>query len=493
MQSATAIYPSLTHDPVVRFNPRWVPWLRVIWALVTLNAVAVFALMVNLTRNFADHLPVRIASGLSALGWTNDHYFWFHLGFMALTFVCFFAIGILIFLLRPRERMAWLASILLITFGAEISYPAATEFAASWANAPALFGPTYFMNNIFSWGLLAAFLALFPDGRFVPQWSRYLALFGLCFSLAFSLFPSQLISAEGGLLFVVLTGAVILFGGSLYAQAWRYQRHSTPLQKQQTKWLIYGLALIVFFVFVVTMGIYVFLPILQVGAATAVTVDFVYFLSNLSFLFLPLAIGVAIVRYRLWDIEILIRRTLVYVPLTAILAGIFAASITLTQKLFVSMTGSQSDAAAVLTTLIVVAAFEPVKAWLQKIVDRRFKEAPDPRKRMRAFRDEVIKEMGVIDTRRMIRRLLGEAVDAFEASGGVAFLGDGAGAEPALTCGAWQGDAALRVALASNGAQVGQVALGARKNGLEYSEGDRAALTETARIVAEAIQGDPLV
>ena len=92
---------------------------------------------------------------------------------------------------------------------------------------------------------------------------------------------------------------------------------------------------------------------------------------------IPISLMIAILRYRLWGIDLLINRTLVYVPLTAILAGIFAACISLSQKLSAALTGQQSDAATVLTTLIVVAAFDPLKHGLQQLVDKRFKETPD--------------------------------------------------------------------------------------------------------------------
>jgi len=112
-------------------------------------------------------------------------------------------------------------------------------------------------------------------------------------------------------------------------------------------------------------------------------------LLALAFLLFPLSIGIAILRYHLYDIDIIIRRTLVYVPLTAILAGVFAASIKLTQALFAGLAGTQSEATTVLTTLIVVAAFEPLKGWLQRMVNARFKEGPDPEQRWKDYGQQV--------------------------------------------------------------------------------------------------------
>jgi len=91
----------------------------------------------------------------------------------------------------------------------------------------------------------------------------------------------------------------------------------------------------------------------------------------------PVAYAISITRYRLWDIDIIINRALVYVPLTGIVAGLYAASTAFLQKLFLTFTGQQSDAAIVLTTLIIASTFTPIKNGLQRIVDKRFKPAPD--------------------------------------------------------------------------------------------------------------------
>jgi hypothetical protein len=385
--------PKVAPDSVATISHRWLPWLRALWIFVALNSAVTFAWMVYFTYQFSRNLPERIAAGLSALQWTNEHYFWFHIAWMALGFVCYFSMGAFIFLLRPNDRMAWLASILLIAFGGEIAYPLATEFAALWGTAPTLFGVSYFVNNLFSWGLLGAFLALFPDGRCVPRWSRYVAIFGFCFSFGFGIFPSQFGAPEGWLFALVLAGGLVLFMGSLSAQIWRYRHYSTPPQKQQAKWLIYALALIVSLVFLVTTGIYLLLPPQQVAPATSVIADFIYFLANLTFILLPLSIGMAILRYRLWDIDVLIRKTLVYTVLTALLALIYFGGVVLVQQLTRSITAS-SDLAIVVSTLVIAALFFPLRRRVQNAIDRRFyRRKYDAAKTLAAFsatvRDEV--------------------------------------------------------------------------------------------------------
>jgi hypothetical protein len=93
---------------------------------------------------------------------------------------------------------------------------------------------------------------------------------------------------------------------------------------------------------------------------------------------LPMSILVAITRYRLYEIDTLINRTLVYVPLVGIVAGLYAACLALLQRLFVAFTGNTSDGAAVISALILAAVFTPIRKSIEGFVDRRFKPSTPP-------------------------------------------------------------------------------------------------------------------
>jgi len=89
--------------------------------------------------------------------------------------------------------------------------------------------------------------------------------------------------------------------------------------------------------------------------------------------FLPIAAAVAVLRHRLYDIDLILRRAFVYIPLTALLGGLYAAGVALFQRIFVAATGDTSDAAIVFATLVLAGMFTPARNWLQTFVDRRFK------------------------------------------------------------------------------------------------------------------------
>jgi hypothetical protein len=207
----------------------------------------------------------------------------------------------------------------------------------------------------------------------------------------------------------------------------------------------------------------------------------------LAALLTPITIGVSILRYRLWGIDMIINRALVYVPLTAILAGVYSAAIALLQKIFTTLTGDKSDAAVVITTLLLVTVFTPVKNALQAFVDKRFKEAPDPDHVLKAFTDEVQADMDVIDPRRAARRLLDEVVHAYQALSGAVYLGAPDQLQLVEAVGAGKGSPVLSLPLVSNGAHLGLLALGARPNGQEYSAHDRDTLQAVVDLIAGAI------
>ncbi len=147
----------------------------------------------------------------------------------------------------------------------------------------------------------------------------------------------------------------------LYAQAYRYRRAYSAVEKQQVKWFVFGMALLL-----VELAIVALVP---PDEASLYLQD----LFGLVLLVIPISIGIAILRYRLWDIDVIIRKTLVYTVLTALLALVYFGSVVLLQRLFGTLTGvEQSPLAVVVSTLVIAALFTPLRRRIQAWIDRRF-------------------------------------------------------------------------------------------------------------------------
>jgi hypothetical protein len=166
---------------------------------------------------------------------------------------------------------------------------------------------------------------------------------------------------------VVWLGAL---GTAIYSQAYRYRHTASPAQRQQIKWVVFGIsaALAGFVGISLLLGIFAPEPT-SPGALLAYLVGST-FLGYLAILLIPISIGVAVLRYHLFDIDLIINRTLVYVTLTVILAVFYEGAIVVLQHLFRALTGQESQVAAVASTLAIAATFEPLRGRIQSPVDR---------------------------------------------------------------------------------------------------------------------------
>ena len=155
---------------------------------------------------------------------------------------------------------------------------------------------------------------------------------------------------------LVVLPAVLLLGVAAIVQ--RFRRASGD-ERQQLKWFTFAVA-----VWGMTLP-----PSLFVES------DEFFILALGTLVLVPASVLVAVTRYRLYEIDTLINRTLVYVPLVGIVAGLYAACVALLQRFFVAFTGDTSDGAAVISALILAAVFTPIRKAIEGVVDRRFKPA----------------------------------------------------------------------------------------------------------------------
>jgi hypothetical protein len=289
-----------------------------------------------------------------------------------------FAVGALIFWRRSDDRMALLVSALLVTFGPVSVDPTAAYTLIS--SQPAWWLPVRSVEIV---GLVCSvlFFFLFPGGRFAPRWTRWVAVAFIVFQLSTTLF-AELYSGSPALesiSYLVFLGIVVSL---VWLQIYRFRRVSSPAQRQQSKWVVFGLTLGIAGTFPSKLPV----DLSLVGGDTPLTLLFLKVGFALSFMLLPLSIGVAVLRSHLFDIDVLINRTLVYGSLTTMLVGLYFGGIVMLQRLFVATTGEQSTFAVVVSTLAIAALFNPLRRRVQSFIDRSFyRKKYDARKTLESF------------------------------------------------------------------------------------------------------------
>jgi hypothetical protein len=225
--------------------------------------------------------------------------------------------------------------------------------------------------DMLSFLLLFLVFSLFPTGRFVPRWIGWLAvLFAAVWIGALIVSSHHLLPA----LFSQLFFPLVVYGflaGFVVAQLYRYHAISTRLERQQTKWIVFGVTVAVLSTFAYTLGSDLFPSFFATGSLA----DLIRspLMTGLPIL-IPLSFGFAILRYRLWEIDAIINRTLVYGTLTALLALLYFGLVIGLESLVHLITGrvSQSSLIIVASTLAIAALFQPLRRQIQWVIDRRF-------------------------------------------------------------------------------------------------------------------------
>ncbi|MEZ4766881.1 MAG: hypothetical protein R2844_00435 [Caldilineales bacterium] len=304
------------------------------------------------------------AAALQDLGLNLRFYAAFMLVLEIYVFLVFVGPALLIFW---RISDTWIGIMVSLAFLFLGTVFFAEEMRSLMRNVAALRGPVETLTNL-SVILVLLLIFLFPDGRFAPRWSLYPALATVLVIVVDLFLPATLRQAQSA---SVLVLATFIMGATaaVVAQVQRYRTVSTPTQRQQTKWILFGL--LCMFSMMVVWTVFVELFPLPPGR-TRLALNFSALLQNLIISLFPLSVVFSILRYRLWDIDVIIRRTLVYGALTVLLALVYFGSVTLLTGLFSRVTGQQSALAIVVSTLLIAALFSPLRRRLQGGIDRRF-------------------------------------------------------------------------------------------------------------------------
>ena len=369
----------MTHETLLVARPRWLGVARAAWVVVAAAELIVFVASVRAywlqlntmcadpsrkTCNFTQLTPV-MHDALERMGVAIGAYAGYTLAIHVAASLALLAVGVLVFWRGSDGWYGLFVSLLLITFGA-IGPSAVLGSAFDWAHPE--FAAAFDALTWLVFPGLGLFLVTFPDGRFVPRWSSIIVLLWTVQAVfwdTIDALPAPFFAAE----------LLLVWGSTLAVQVYRYRRVSDASQRQQTKWVLFGFALGVSTIIVEVLLTVVFPGFGERGSASQLLEG-----TWVALLFtpIPLSIGIAVLKYRLWDIDPIINRTLVYGALTVSVVAIYVLIVGYLGAVF--RTGGNLPISLVATGIVAV-LFTPLRDRLQRAADRlMYGERDDPYK-----------------------------------------------------------------------------------------------------------------
>jgi hypothetical protein len=362
--------------------------IQVVWVAVSLVVVTLFIaglpLLYDLYQELRIYLPVdreAVHAYLIQLGLSVDLFAAYWLALSIIHAVAYFTVAAVVFWRKSEEPMALFVALLLVLLGA--TFWGSTDLLGNIH--PLLELLNQFLESL-ALGMLFLLFVIFPNGRFVPRWTRWPA--GVLFTAMVlpSLFPTSPYYVDNWpfLAYALFLSGWLLMG--VYAQIYRYLRVSSSVQRQQTKWVLFGC----------TAALAGFIGVMIIDTLLPLTRPESRLLADLVenavvfglMLIIPISFGGAILRFHLWEIDLVINRTLVYGSLTAMLALVYVGGVTSTEALFRTLTSQerQPQLAIVVSTLVIAALFNPLRRSIQSFIDRSFyRRKYDARKTLETF------------------------------------------------------------------------------------------------------------
>ena len=345
---------------------------RAAFVLLSLAAILLFCLGIPPYYNeIIRNINVEILLALQSLGMTVTFYAGYQTALAILLLAGCITAGLIIVRFKSDDWVALLVAFTLVGMGANAFSPLYLSYRTINSKTPALF----MMAIILVCQVL--FCYTIPDGKFTQGWMKYAAGFlfaWLMVSVFWESFPINLYNWEGnGFTIYLLVELAALLSG-IYALIYHYFHSSNPIKREQLKWVVFSIAVAV----VVGIGCSLFLVFFEKINTSAGMILIMNMttqtISVLAQLGVPAALVFSILRYRLYDIELVINRSLIYGSLTVFLAVVFAGVLLGLQTLFERITGSNQPPAIaiVAASLMVFSLFRPTLQVSQNFVNRKF-------------------------------------------------------------------------------------------------------------------------
>ncbi len=375
----TEVTESRERHSSARLHGRWLLLARGTWvALVVLTLGIFFASLpvyIALMRTpcagtacpfSSQQLSPEQTGVLKGMGLSTGVYVAYTLALTLASVVVCLVVSALIAWRRSDDRMALLVAFMLVTFGPIIATSSMSAIPFPWRVPSACL---YFLTL----ALLVLVFLLFPSGQFVPRWTRWTLVVFLVGQVPSTFFPDApftLNTNASWVGFLMLVGEAAILA---VVQLYRYRRVSSPLERQQTKWVVFGMAIPISVFVSGTLLALIFPAIAEPSSPSGAPYQLAYAAVNTCTpLFIPLSFGFAMLRSRLWEIDVIINRTLVYGALTVILTGIYVGLVIGLQDLLRGVISQDNGVAIVISTLAIYVLFQPLRQGIQRIIDRRF-------------------------------------------------------------------------------------------------------------------------
>ena len=364
------------NETETRIPKRWLMPLRIVWVACAILLFAIY--FVGMQPQYNEMRQICLTEAcrmltitpeefqiIQSVGLTMESYALAQMLLEAYLVVIFTGLAFLVFWLRSDTWVGYIISLAFLFLGLVFLAEEVRTMVRLYPNLQLL---SDILISI-SVGLLIMLLYLFPDGQFVPRWLRWIAV-TLFVILLLDPFVNQsgqrTTSGTMVIIFVFLVGALL----GLYSQIYRYRKVSTPTQRQQTKWVLFG------FMSMFT-GMMFWAVFAEVAPLSPGLPRLLFYLSLLPQYILmgifPITVVISMMRYRLWDIDLVIRRTLQYAILTGLLILTYFGAVVILQGIISSFTGAtNTPMVTVMTTLLIAALFNPLRKRVQNFIDRRF-------------------------------------------------------------------------------------------------------------------------
>ncbi|GAB4400524.1 MAG: hypothetical protein OHK003_26150 [Anaerolineales bacterium] len=339
------------------------------WWIFAMLAAAFFLIETTLTYNDLTNPSQHLLQNLAALGWSVHSHAFFLTALRLLFGLTHFVIAGLIIYKRPNENIAVFVAFFLVLLGS-IFWPPANQVASQpefWKT------PRYiaqFLNGI----AFLVFFFIFPDGKFTPRWTRTFTILVIPFIVGVYFLPQTILNPRTWDALPLFIFSITVITVMIHAPIHRYRNIASPTLRQQTKWIVFGISTAVLGYFLVALPAAFGFISLEVGTVYGL---FAVTGMMLFFLLIPLSIGVAILRFRLWDIDPIINRTLVYGALSSLTILFYVLTVGFFASYF---RNSQTNIIiSFIATGIIAILFEPLRQQLQRGVNRlMYGERDDP-------------------------------------------------------------------------------------------------------------------